>query len=233
MAVKQVITIHTDLFDSTHTDFKIVETPEPIALDDHALLSYIFKTDTTDESIEIEIELLEEVTEAYSHDMTTTFLFVEKKDGQYYFHEKTIAISEITTENLQSLMKFPAPIFKNLPIFRMTDGESDDFALIIDKANIDHLINDCERADPNVIALAEELNLGTNSIRQNRFRKEDGNHVTVKVYVYPELNMVIEHNQKSIFFDPDNLLQRYENLVQVFDKTGNCVKEITFESDNS
>lgn len=231
MSIKHLITITEDFGDSISSDSRVIETPKKITLEDTALLSYIFLQDVTQECIGIEIELLDDVTEQYSHDMVVPFQFVQKIDGIYHFSEHGVPVNDINTEHLSSLMKKSVELFKRLPVFRIKDVATiDDIAFVYDKNRTERLTKQRDRVEPDLKNYINTNKLGDKFISFNTvFSNEQEQHVMVQVLYFPETQEVVEFSCTTIKFNPQTFVSTFLINISFFEK-GNLKEDISFES---
>lgn len=137
-----VITVEKDYGDSSDRSTRIVKSASPIKESDHTLLSYILGCNVTEDYIDVEIALLEDVIETFNHDQQTTLLFVEKLDGVFHVHREQVGINALSIESVNKLM------VTDLAVTRMggvsicevmhsdIDRKEDSYAVIFDLSKV-------------------------------------------------------------------------------------------------
>lgn len=226
--MKYLITLTEDFGDSIEKSTTIVESQSPITNNDTNLLNYILSTDVNDPDKYVEIELIEDIIQTYSHDMEAELLIIEKVDGKFSIHEQSISINDFTTESIKGLLRNPVALHGNYLTFASIDNNEKNNTFVIDKR-----LNpsDTKPHDQSLFLLFKNMNLNTPFI-SNKYVYRDSvkNFVSVTLYYFPSQSLIMEHVSTSISSSGHLFDSEFVNDVTIMDLKGNIQHRSRFDS---
>lgn len=230
MTIRHVITLTTDLIDCEDTTVKVIDCPKPITLDDTALLQYIFSIALPSERHDIEIEVIENFVQHFSHDMSIDLCFFEKIKGEYFIHANTVELDFFNKETVQKLLKHDMTLIDHRDrTFYTASKDPNNYAIVYD-ANA--YVRACEPQTSRIQQMLGEHHITQKYVFKRHFgyNLADQNVIT-DVYFFPQQSKIIEHLSTCLSFDNAAMLETREHQITLLSGSSEIIEQVSYQDD--